>query len=158
MNYHSPRPPLTVARIVCLFYCRFASRMLIKCLQTDMQNTSRRRTVKRKKSSTAAADTLVFTLSDLEEDRTPTKIVLDKVSKDRRRVLRQFADVNVCSTDSETNPQTDVDGRIDGFVDLANIDIDAVRTSIRNANEGTTDDNSRKKRYISSVGSVLLRI
>lgn len=113
-----------------------------------MKKTSR---PPKRKKSTVGADTLLFTLSDLEEDRKPSKIVVNKLSKDRQRVLRQDANLKIYTTDSDTNTQPDAEPLVDGFVDLANIDVDAVTAGIRKANKSTTDDDSRKQRYISSV-------
>ncbi|KAF7795849.1 hypothetical protein EIP86_007016 [Pleurotus ostreatoroseus] len=128
---------------------RFDWMNLSVSLILSMKKISYKRAAKRKKNS-VASDSLVFSLSDLEEDRTPTKILVNKLSKDGRRVLRQDAEINVCTTESDTCPPTDVDGVTDGFIDLANIDITGIRADIHKANKGPADENSRKRRYISS--------
>ncbi len=104
--------------------------------------------IRRKKSKAAVADDIVFTLSDMEENRFPMKVAVEEMSKDRRRVLRKTTDVAV-HTESET-PHTETD-LCNEFLDLANIDITAVTAEISKANGRTTGNESRKKRYISSV-------
>ncbi|KAF7795561.1 hypothetical protein EIP86_006723 [Pleurotus ostreatoroseus] len=101
---------------------------------------------RRKKASAVVAEDIIFSMSDLEEDRIPTTVTVEKLSADRRRVLREDADITV-TTESDT-PHTDTDLCHD-FFDFANIG-----TSTSDAGVGKTAEpanaETRKKRYISS--------
>lgn len=124
--------------------CRTASLRL-----TSSRSAMKPSRMRQKKSKTAVADDIVFTLSDLEENRFPMKVTVEEISKDRRRVLRKTTDVAV-HTESET-PHTETD-LCNEFLDLANIDIAAVTAEISKANRRTAGRESTKKRYVSSVG------
>lgn len=60
----------------------------------------------RQKQPVVVEDDLEFTLSDYEQNRTPTTVTVEKLSADRRRVLREDAEIRVQTTESET-PGTD---------------------------------------------------
>ena len=98
------------------------------------------------KQKALAVDDIELTLSDLEEDRSPAQVVVDKLSADRRRIARDEHTVQVNGTQdkrADTSPP-DRDYFIPEFNDL---DVE----EFQKEKKSFGDQPSRKRRYISSV-------
>lgn len=92
-----------------------------------------------------------FSLSDLENDRTPVQIdyTVDQLSKDGRgRVSVDKGTVQIVKDKPACDPLPTASAADCFFHDLADINIDAVRTE---GKKGPRDESCRKRRYISSV-------
>lgn len=109
-----------------------------------------------KKRKTTYTEDIDFTVSDLEDDRVPVKYVVEKMSKDQRRVLKaDVGHVSVSETEAHGSgshsanaaPADTIDEQFFEW-DLGNIDVEALRSS---TSRRDTKESSSRRRYISSV-------
>lgn len=91
-------------------------------------------------------DCIDFSLSDLEQDRTPISLeyTVERLSDDKRRVLRKDGTVQ----GTEESQKAELHSAETYFVDLGAIDFEAVQTETHKHQIGAE---SRKRRYVSSV-------
>ena len=112
---------------------------------------------------TTYTEDIDLTVSDLEDDRLPVKYVVEKVSKDQRRVLKtNIGHVSVSESEahgsasrrSNTVPANTnaIDDQLFEW-DLGNIDVEALRSSTSHRNK---KEPSSRRRYISSVSDLTL--
>ena len=101
----------------------------------------------KRKSSVVHSDDVEITLSDVEEDRNPVSVTVDKLSKDRRRILREEYVVQARTEPEVSTSVPEVDPTTYFIPDFASLDVEEF-----GSNKKTLKDSSRrKKRYISSV-------
>lgn len=106
----------------------------------------------KRKVGVVHSDELDITLSDVEEDRNPVAMTVDKLSKDRRRVRREEYLVQARTEPEVSTSVPEVDTSTYFIPDFANIDI----AEFGSDKQTLKDSSPRKKRYISSVSAAAL--
>lgn len=106
---------------------------------------------RRKRGRHATTEDFEYTTSDLEEDRQPVTYVVEKLSKDRRRIIREEGQVRVSSDTEGQSSKDDDESRVNDLPeyswDLGNMDVEGLTQGGRV--RGMKD--SKKRRYISAV-------
>ena len=111
---------------------------------------------KRKRRGTTCEDTIDITLSDIANARTSIKVnyTVDKVSQDHRRVYSEAYTTRVRSEDNAASYSArDGEQSLGDFInDLSTIDVEGLQCE---QGKHRRKEDSRKKRYISSVSKGL---
>lgn len=103
---------------------------------------------KRKRMHTTTTEDIDISLSDLEEDGMPVVYAVERLSKDRRRIIREEGRIVVSSdTEGSTREETDSNDVPDYSWDLGLMDVEGLTGDA--SSKGLKD--SKKRRYVSAV-------